>query len=122
MKHLDNLIIFKISKYLKKDILNVLLVSKEWYTLFHPAFLYLKPKIADTVKLKYFLDNLKLGYHYDKYQIICNIYCEFREFKTKDQKIIICALRNKLCLDKPFINFVSLKKQIIIDNYLLKLI
>ena len=122
MKHFDNLIIFKISKYLKKDILNVILVSKEWYALFHPAFLYLKPKKADTVKLKYILDNLKLGYHYDKYQTICNIYCEFREFKTKDQTIIIRALRNKLYLDKPFINFVPLKKQIIIDNYLTKLI
>jgi len=122
MKHFDDLIIFKISKNLNKDILNVILVSKEWYTLFHPAFLYLKPKIANTVKIKYFLDNLKLGYHYDKYQIICNIYCEFCEFNTKDQNKLISALKNKLYLDKPSINFVPLKKQILIDNYLLKLI
>ena len=122
MELFDDVIVLQISKYLNQDLINVMLVSKQWFSIFHPMFLYLKPKMENHMKLTYFLDNLKLGYPYNKCQTICNIYRNYHELNNKDKIKLKTALQHKLYLEKPSINYVSLKEELIINNYLLKLI
>ena len=122
MEYCDNLFFYKISEYLNNDIFFVLLVSKKWYSIFHSTFLYIKPKVDKSTTLDLFINHLKIGYHYDKYQTICNISCYFHEFNNHDKEKLIAALINKLYLEKPALNYVSLKKQIVIDKYLVNLI
>ena len=122
MEKFDNLVILHISKYLHEDITNAILVSKKWFSIFHPFFIYLKPKIDTSTKLQYLFNQLKLGYKYDKYQTIYNVYYNINEFNKRDQKKLLNALLIKINLDKPYINFVPLKTQILIDKYLVKLI
>ena len=118
MELFDELVIFKISQYLSKDLENTLCVCKSWHTIFKTHMNILKPTYTDAEKYNILLKQLKLGYKYDLTKVLYNIIKLLPLLNNKKRKKLISSIQLKYALDKPNINYIPLYKFNLVYNEL----